>query len=170
MRIAQCAETLLKLLFDLLGGSFRVFRNLFRCPLRCLLNRQSHFLLPARVGRFEIRFQQATPSHRGCSGDLFSKLPCGLIHFREPSLGFLRAQIHLFFPAPDFIRRSLSGRYSQLIHDRPNFVLILAHASAEAFHLMDGRLKLVLNLLLEFLSPRTFHFRQLIVNFQAGLA
>src|SRR5665213_1692592 len=40
-----------------------------------------------------------------------------------------------------------------------------AACSIEASHLVDGRLKLVLKLLLEFLTPGVLHIGQLIVNF-----
>ncbi len=73
-------------------------------------------------------------------------------------MGIRGAQVHLFLPATDFIRGGLRRGFPQLIHHRPDFVLIRAYASAQAFQFLHGRLKLVLNLPLELRAPGALHF------------
>ena len=129
--------------------------------------------MPARAGRCQVGFEKPAPSNfadgrRG--GDLFSQPSCRLIHLREARLGIRGAQVHLFLPAPDFVRGGFRGRFPQLIHDGPDFVLIRPHASAQAFQFLNGRLKLVLNLLLEIRAPRAFHFRKLGIHLLPGFA
>ena len=174
MRVAQNIDPLLQLLFDLPGGSFAVLASCSDgSPGASLRGTRPFFSLPARAGRRQVGFEKTAPANfadGGRCGDLLSQPSCRLIHLREARLGIRGALVHLFLPAPDFFRRRLSRRTSpQLIHDRPDFVLIRPHASAQAFQFLNGRLKLGLNLLFEIRAPGAFHFGELGINLLPGL-